>query len=321
MTVDPALNRYRDLHHRTVLNVAIVDVMPRAAAIIVGVRIEGSVLVPFNRRAVPGRFHVELAGVKSHRLPSRSCNTSTISWVARGLLPIAGPWRCGALMRRTPRLVRGMRFLEVVDLVVGDDKARVAHERVGDPAQCFHLLRRQKYRGRDEPVAPIGSEVGLREHGSSVRHWAGAAVLISDLHPAPAPVRSLYPDRCKCPRRRPQGRLGGAAQASVAAGSVSSAMTSSLRDPGGPCPPIRARLSHSATATGGSCRQTRVRSLHSTESASGYRWPRRGALSTRQAPTGHRKYIITADRMKAMHRRVQRLPGAASHSTAPASAS
>ncbi len=66
------------------------------------------------------------------------------------------------------RLVRRMRFLEVVDVVVGSDVARVMHEFIGQAAQRLDLLGHQNIREHDEPVAPVGDEVGMREHGSSV---------------------------------------------------------------------------------------------------------------------------------------------------------
>ena len=53
MIVDPALMAARDHHHRTVLDVAIVEHDADRREIVVGVRIEGPVLVPFDRRAVP----------------------------------------------------------------------------------------------------------------------------------------------------------------------------------------------------------------------------------------------------------------------------
>ena len=67
-----------------------------------------------------------------------------------------------------PRLVWGMRFFEVVHIVIGADVARIVHEFVGHPTQRLDLGRAQYIRENDKSVATVGGEVGLREHGSSV---------------------------------------------------------------------------------------------------------------------------------------------------------
>jgi hypothetical protein len=61
-----------------------------------------------------------------------------------------------------PRLGRRMRILEVVNVVIRGDGARVAHELVGHPAQRFDLGRRQDIGEHDKPIAAISGEFGLR---------------------------------------------------------------------------------------------------------------------------------------------------------------
>jgi hypothetical protein len=55
--------------HRPVLHIDIVEHDADRRETVVGVRVEGPILVPFDRRAIPGRFHVELAGIEPHRAP------------------------------------------------------------------------------------------------------------------------------------------------------------------------------------------------------------------------------------------------------------
>jgi hypothetical protein len=57
-----------------------------------------------------------------------------------------------------PRGVRRMRFLEVIDLVIGGDRARVVDKPIRHPAQSFDLCRLQNVGEHDEPVAAIGGE-------------------------------------------------------------------------------------------------------------------------------------------------------------------
>jgi hypothetical protein len=51
-----------------------------------------------------------------------------------------------------------MRFLEIVNLVIGGDRARVVDKPIGHPAQRFDLGGRQNVGERDKPVAVLGGE-------------------------------------------------------------------------------------------------------------------------------------------------------------------
>jgi hypothetical protein len=63
MMIVPALMAARYHHHRAVLDAAIVEHNAERCEIVVGVRVEGPVLLPFDRRAIA------LARVKGHRAP------------------------------------------------------------------------------------------------------------------------------------------------------------------------------------------------------------------------------------------------------------
>ena len=69
MIVNRTLMAARDHHHRTVLDPAIVEHDADRHEIVVGVRIKGPILVPFNRRTIAGRLHVQLARIEAHGAP------------------------------------------------------------------------------------------------------------------------------------------------------------------------------------------------------------------------------------------------------------
>ena len=121
--------------------------------------------MPFDRRANPGRLPVELAGIEAHRAPQ----------ILQHLGDFRMPRGAGILrmmeMRRLdaphPRLGCRVRIFEVVNLVIGGDGARVAHEFLGDAAQRLDLVLHEDVRHHDEPVAAVCSKIGGRQHDSS----------------------------------------------------------------------------------------------------------------------------------------------------------
>ena len=55
------------------------------------------------------------------------------------------------------RLVRRMRFLEIINLVVGGDGSRVINERIGHPTQRFDLRRLQNISKRSDRLTGVSS--------------------------------------------------------------------------------------------------------------------------------------------------------------------
>ena len=184
MVVDRAEMAARDHHHRAVLEVAIVEHDADRGEIVIGVRIKRPILVPFDRRAITSRLHVELAGVEAHRAPQILQHLDDLRMPRRPR--IFGVVQMRRLDAPHPRLGGRMRIFKVVDFVIGGDIARVTHELVGDPAQRFGLLRRQDVGQHDEPVAAIGGEVGLRQHGSSI--GSGSEAIAEPRGPACQPA-------------------------------------------------------------------------------------------------------------------------------------
>jgi len=114
--------------------------------------------VPFDRRAKPGRLHVQLAGVEAHRAPQILQHLDDLR-----MPPGAGIFRMVQMRRLDaphPGLGRRMRIFEVVNLVIGGDGARVAYELLSDAAERLDLAPRQDVGQHDEPVAAIRGEIG-----------------------------------------------------------------------------------------------------------------------------------------------------------------
>ena len=70
-------------------------------------------------------------------------------------------------MRRTRGSAGECEFFEVIDVVIGGDRARVAHEFVGRIAKRRDLVSSENPGHYDEPVAAVSGEIGGRQHGSS----------------------------------------------------------------------------------------------------------------------------------------------------------
>ncbi len=162
MVPDRPLVAARDDQHRPVLHVDIVEHDADGGEVVVGVRVECPVLVPFHRRAETSRFHVQLAGVEADAAPEILQDRDHLV-VAAG----AEIGRVNEMRRLQPphaRLDGGMRIFEIIDLVIGGDRRRVAHELVGDPAQLVGLGRREDIRYDNEAVPLISGALRIGEH-------------------------------------------------------------------------------------------------------------------------------------------------------------
>ena len=162
MVIDRPFVAARHDKHRPVLAIDIVEHDANGREIVIGVRIEGPTLVPFDRRAISGRFHVELAGIEPHRVPQLLQDRDDLA-VAAG----AEIRRINEMRRLQPadaRLVARMRVFEIVDLIIRGDRGGVAHEFVGDAAQFVDLGRREHIRHDDKPVPLIGVALCSGQH-------------------------------------------------------------------------------------------------------------------------------------------------------------
>jgi hypothetical protein len=158
----------RQHHHRTVLVGGIVEQHAHGQQVVVGVRIEGPVLVPFDRRADLGGLEVELRAVQPHTAGAE-----------QGAQHGQQPRRAHELGKHRmhqvrlldaphPRLRGAVRRLEVIDIVVRAHRP-CALDQLGQ--DLLHASARQVVEQAlddDETVATVlrqalGVDVG---HGS-----------------------------------------------------------------------------------------------------------------------------------------------------------
>src|SRR5579871_3730121 len=154
-------------HHRSVVRVAAVEHDADRGQIVVGVRVEGPVLVPFDGRPIAGRFHIELAGVKPDRTPQIPEHRDDCR--VTGGLGIDRVMQVRRLDAAHPRLPRRVRIFEIIDVVIGRDAACRGDEIVSHAPQSLDLARGEDVGQHHEPVASIGGKIGWRQHCPSTR--------------------------------------------------------------------------------------------------------------------------------------------------------
>ena len=162
MIVDRALMAARDHQHRAVFRGEIVEHDADRGEVVVGMRVERPILVPFDRGAVTGRFHVELAGIQANAAPQFGEDRDHRRVPAGALVGLVA--RVRRLDPPHPRLGGPMRVFEVVDLVVGRDLGRVGDELVGDRAQFGDLARRKDAGDDDKAVVAVGGQLAFGQH-------------------------------------------------------------------------------------------------------------------------------------------------------------
>jgi hypothetical protein len=162
MVVDRPLVAARHDHHRTVLHIDIVDHDANRGEILVGVRVERPILVPFDGRAIAGRLHVELAGVETQAAPQIGQQFNDLGVAAGAHVDrVDRMWR---LQPAHPRLVRRVRVLEVINRVVGGHRRRRGNELVGHPTQLRDLLSRKDVGDDYKAIAIIVGALCSCEH-------------------------------------------------------------------------------------------------------------------------------------------------------------
>ena len=127
-------------------------------------RIERPILVPFDRRAIASRLHVEFAGVKTQAAPQMGQHFNDLGATADAHVDRMDRMWC--LQPAHPRLVR-MRVLEVINRVVGGHRRRRGNELVSHPAQLRDILSREEVGNDDEAIAIIGGALRTCERSVS----------------------------------------------------------------------------------------------------------------------------------------------------------
>jgi hypothetical protein len=136
VVVDRAPVAAGDAEQRSVLERAVVHHHADGREVVVGVRVEGPVLVPLDRRPVARGLDVELGGVEAdggvdQLLQDREHVRVAHHPVVRLVLRVRG------LDPADARLLRAVRRLEVVDLVVLAHEAGLLDELVGHPPELY----------------------------------------------------------------------------------------------------------------------------------------------------------------------------------------
>ena len=156
--------RARHHHQRAVLLRRVVQQHADCEHVVVGVRVEGPVLVPFDGRAVARGFQVDLRPVqpdpvRSQKLPQRGDQ-------ARGASEI--PEQLMVLVRHLdpahPGIARAVARLQVIDIGMGGDVGGGGDE-IGDhPSRLADGAWVQQPLDQETPVPTIPLDLGLREH-------------------------------------------------------------------------------------------------------------------------------------------------------------
>src|SRR6185503_11372401 len=178
----------------------VVEVEPDRQEIVVRVRVEGPVLVPLDRRAVPGGFHVELAGlVADARGGADQRGEDLRDLRAEGDLAKRGMNVVRLLDPTHPRLVGRVSRLQVIGLVVIGDLAGGLHQRVDDLVERVELPRGQDVLDHEVAVSSVRLDLVRGEHlvESSAR-WLGSAVgrlraRLAGSSTRPGPARGSLP--------------------------------------------------------------------------------------------------------------------------------
>lgn len=105
--------------------------------------------MPFDRRAVTSRFHVELAGVEPYAAPQILERRNDVRMA--GGAGVFGVMQVRRLDPPHPGLGCRMRVFEIVDVVIGGNGVRALDKAVGDAAQRLDLGDREDVGNNDNP--------------------------------------------------------------------------------------------------------------------------------------------------------------------------
>ena len=149
--------------HRSVAEVAIVQQYADGEYVVIGVRIERPVLMPFHRRAVLRRLHVELGAVQPQARAQQFLQDVEHSRGSHDLVE-----QRMHLVRRLdpahPRALRGMARLEVIDIGVFEGFGRPRNQLRDYSAHLAERRGVQHLGHHDDAVAFVGLHIVLRNH-------------------------------------------------------------------------------------------------------------------------------------------------------------
>ena len=120
--------------------------------------------MPFDRRAVAGRLHVELAAIEADVGSEELGQDRGDLGIARQRLEEGVALEDGGFQPAHPRQAGAVAGLEVVEIVAGANATRLGDDAVGERAQLGELLALDQARDHQIPVAPIGLDLLVGQH-------------------------------------------------------------------------------------------------------------------------------------------------------------
>ena len=197
-------------HHRAVPLVHVVEEDADREHVVIGVRVEGPVLVPLDGRAVARRLEVHLAARPHPDVAADEGLESGHHRRVAGHVPVEGMGEVGALDAPDARALRGMGGLEVEDLRVVGEAARARDHLVRNPPELAEGVRVEEPFDDDVALAPVVLDLFSRQHRphplpSRPRPRAGAGLVVPACwQPRRAPPSAL---RRPLPCRPPGGAI------------------------------------------------------------------------------------------------------------------
>jgi hypothetical protein len=151
-------------HQRAVVEVAVVEIDAGRQDVVIGMGIEGPVLMPFDGRAVARRLHVELAAMLADRRPEQLRQDRR-----DGRVPDQPVEELVALEQRGlepphARQLGVMAGLEIVEVVALVDAAGIGDDPIGEGAKLGQLLAPDQAGDHQVAVASIGFDLSVGKH-------------------------------------------------------------------------------------------------------------------------------------------------------------
>ena len=168
VVVDRAAVAPGEHHHRAVPVVHVVEEDADREHVVVRVRVEGPVLMPFDGRAVARRLEVHLAPRPHPDVAPDEGLQSGHDRRVSGQVPVEGMGEVGALDAAHARALRGVRGLEVEHPGVARQAVRGRRCLVRHPPELREGVRVQEALGDDVALAPVVLDLFEGQHPVNV---------------------------------------------------------------------------------------------------------------------------------------------------------
>ena len=150
----------RDNHQTTIDQHHVIHADAHGQQVVVGLRIEGPILVPFHRASALWRFHVQLAAVGANARPDQVCHDIQNFGVAQNIV-IQRMLLGGIYQTAHAGRFRCMSWLQIKDICVLSEGCTLGHKFIGDAAQVGHFLLRENIFHRQKAIFGVRSDLLL----------------------------------------------------------------------------------------------------------------------------------------------------------------